>query len=55
MPKKLFKLPKLKNKENRRGFVIAEPDGRDMIVKKIVVLKGEQNNQVYVEIEYADS
>lgn len=52
MPKKLYKLPKLKNKDNKRGYQIANPDGSSMEVVAIRVFKGEQTNQVYVEVEY---
>lgn len=54
MPKKLFPLPKLKNKSGRFGYVISEPDGKLMTLSAIRIMRGEGNNRVLVELEYPD-
>lgn len=55
MPIKTYGPYKLKDKTNRRGFRIANPDGKPMVLNSISVIKGVGNNVVTVEVDWVDS
>ena len=50
--KRLYRIPKFKNKPGRNGYVISNPDSSPIIAKAIRLIKVEGNNHIAVEIEY---
>ena len=54
MPVRSYGPYKLKDKANRRGVKIANPDKSAMMINSVAVRKGDGNNVVYVDVDWVD-